>query len=79
MAFSSEYISASASIGIHGASAVGKEQTADVLAPMLDMKVINTGRSVRGAALMAHVLGQFEEGRGTVIRLRPGAEERIAD
>jgi len=76
---SSEQISAHASIGIHGASAVGKEQTADVLAPMLGMRVINTGRSVRGAALMAHVLGQFEEGRGKNIRLRNGAVERIVD
>ncbi len=79
MTVTSEHISASASIGIHGASAVGKEQSADALAPMLGMRVINTGRAVRGAALMAHVMGQFEEGRKTTMRLRPGADERIAD
>lgn len=78
MAFS-EHVSASASLGIHGASAVGKEQTADVLAPMLGMRVINTGRSIRGAALMAHVLGQLEVGRRKDIRLRDGAVERIVD
>jgi cytidylate kinase len=79
MTITSENISAGASIGIHGASAVGKEQSADVLAPMLGMWVINTGRSIRAATLMAMTLGQFEEGRGTNLRLRRGAADRIAD
>jgi len=80
MITSTEAISAWASIGVLGPSAVGKEQLAvDYLAPMLDMFVINTGKSARAAALLAHELGEFEEGRGSALRLRPGAESRIRD
>lgn len=77
---STESLSASASIGIMGPSAVGKEELAvSHLAPMLDMFVINTGKSVRAMVLMAHEQDQFEEGRGSAFRLRRGAESRIRD
>lgn len=80
MVRTTEQLSAAASVGILGVSAVGKEELAvDYLAPALDMVVVNTGKSVRGAALMAYKLGQFEEGRGNALRLRPGAESCVRD
>lgn len=75
-----EQLSAASSVGILGVSAVGKEELAvDYLAPALDMVVVNTGKSIRGAAYMAHQLGQFEEGRGNALRLRSGAESCVRD
>lgn len=63
-----------------GRSAVGKEELAvEYLAPVLDMAVINTGKSVRAAALLAYEIDLFESGRGRALRLRPGADSRIRD
>ncbi len=80
MVRTTEQLSAAASVGILGVSAVGKEELAvDYLAPALDMVVVNTGKSIRGAAYMAHQLGQFEGGRGNALRLRSGAESCVRD
>lgn len=77
--YTSEQLSAAASIGISGKSAVGKEQIAGHLAPILDMVVVNTGKAVRAASVLAHEHDVLEGGRRNAMRLRPGAAERIRD
>lgn len=79
MTLSSEKISAHSSIGIQGKTAVGKEESGGELSLLVGKMVVNTGMSIRAATLMAHRLGQFEEGRRGAMRLRPGAADRIAD
>lgn len=74
-----EQLSAAASIGISGKGAVGKEQVAAHLAPILDMVVINTGKAARAASVLAHECGMVEGGRAGAMRLRPDAAERIRD
>lgn len=75
-----EHSVASASLGILGPSAVGKEElSTHYVAPALKLPVVNTGKSIRAATYLAHTFGLFESGQGNALRLRSSGIERIRE
>lgn len=65
------------SIAVVGPSGSGKESFIRSLSSMLYMPGLITGMSVRGASMMAHSEGLFDEGNDGSLQIRPHADTRI--